>query len=374
MLLVATIASVASLLAAPLLARETAPAAAVPSGPAADYPMVLGSPYLVDGVTYTPADTMNIDQVGYAVADDAGAGVTLSHRTLPLPSYVEVTSLRTGRTILARVERRGPMSGPNLFGLSAGAAAQLGADGRTPVRVRRVNPPETERALLRTGQMAPVRMDTPMSLVGVLLRKLDPALVAPTPSVSPTRPAATPTDAAAAAAAAAANYNADPRNQDTPEYNPFDNPPCCKVVLPPPLSRAPVGKVTSPPPVAPAKAGAQPKLAAKPTAVAVAPKPAAKPELAAKPPVVAAAAKPAPKPEPAAKPAAATAKSFIQVGAFSTRERAETAARQVGGTISLAGKLYRVRIAGLATSAEASAALAKARGAGYSDARIQRAD
>ena len=74
------------------------------------------------------------------------------------------------------------------------------------------------------------------------------------------------------------------------------------------------------------------------------------------------------------KPAATPARSFIQVGAFSTRERAETAAKQVGGTVTPAGKLYRVRIAGLATSAEASAALAKARGAGYSDARIQRAD
>lgn len=313
MLLVATIASVASLLAAPLLARETAPVAALPSGPAADYPMVLGAPYVVDGVTYTPADTMNIDQVGYAVVDaDAGAGVTVSHRTLPLPSYVEVTSLRTGRTILARVERRGPMSGPNLFGLSAGAAAQLGADGRTPVRVRRVNPPEAERALLRDHQMAPVRMDTPMSLVGVLLRKLDPALVPPpAQAAAPTVPTPAPT----------------------------------------------VQK-------GPAVAASQPAAASQPVVAKPAPAP-ARP----KPSVVATAARP----EPAKAPAPA-AKSFIQVGAFSTRERAETAARQVGGTVSPAGKLYRVRIAGLATTAEASAALAKAKGAGYSDARIQRAD
>src|SRR5512139_970756 len=99
LLLLATAASIASLLAAPLLARERVPTPA-PAGPAADYPMVLGSPYVVDGVTYTPADTMNIDQVGYAVVEqDAGAGVSIAHRTLPLPSYVEVTSLRTGRTI-----------------------------------------------------------------------------------------------------------------------------------------------------------------------------------------------------------------------------------------------------------------------------------
>ncbi|OYZ98915.1 MAG: hypothetical protein B7X96_00400, partial [Novosphingobium sp. 17-62-8] len=35
-------------------------------GPAGDYPMVLGAPFVVDGVTYTPADTMNYDSVGYA--------------------------------------------------------------------------------------------------------------------------------------------------------------------------------------------------------------------------------------------------------------------------------------------------------------------
>jgi rare lipoprotein A len=64
----------------------------------------------------------------------------------------------------------------------------------------------------------------------------------------------------------------------------------------------------------------------------------------------------------------------VQVGAFSTRANAERAARQVGGTVSPAGQLFRVRIAGFATADQAAGALAKARGAGYSDARIQRAD
>jgi rare lipoprotein A len=38
------------------------------------------------------------------------------------------------------------------------------------VRVRRVNPPEDQRALLRAGQSAPLRMDTPMPLVEILRR------------------------------------------------------------------------------------------------------------------------------------------------------------------------------------------------------------
>ena len=267
--------------------------------------MVLGAPFTVDGVTYTPADTLNYDHVGYAsVGADGGPAVSLAHRALPLPSYVEVTSLLTGKTILARVERRGPMSGPNLVELSPGAALQLSAAGNhVPVRVRRVNPPEADRALLRTGQHAPDRMDMPMPLVGVLMRKLDPAAMAP-PAAPSTAPAKTP------------------------------------VALP--------GK----PPLKPA--------------VAKQPHPAPKPEL--KP-----ARPPEPKPAAAPRPAAA-GKVVVQVGTFSSTARAAAVARKVGGQVSQSGKFYRVRIGGFAAPADAQGALAKARGAGYSDARIQRAD
>ena len=58
------------------------------AGPVADYPMVLGEPFTVDGELFTPADTLNYDAVGYAGIDD-GAGVTAAHRTLPLPRYVD---------------------------------------------------------------------------------------------------------------------------------------------------------------------------------------------------------------------------------------------------------------------------------------------
>ena len=145
-------------------------------GPAADYPVVVGSPFTIDGVTYTPQDRMNYDAVGYAnLGGEGGASVTAAHRTLPLPSYIEVTALETGKTITVRVERRGPMHGKDLVELSPGAAAQLGVTGQAhaPIRVRRVNPIEPDRAMLRSGQAAPARMDTPKSLLVVLQRKLD---------------------------------------------------------------------------------------------------------------------------------------------------------------------------------------------------------
>ncbi|MBU3993601.1 MAG: SPOR domain-containing protein [Alphaproteobacteria bacterium] len=285
-----------------LAAGGTVPA----TGPAADYPMVLGEPFAIDGVTYTPADTMNYDRVGYAVSGpDGGTAVTLADRTLPLPSYAEVTALKTGRTILARVERRGPMTGDNLVELSPGAAAQLGmTDGRAPVRVRRVNPSEPERALLRSGQQAPERMDTPMSLAAVLLRKLEPDAAAPVP----------PAQEQAIAPAAMPSL-------------------------------------------------AEPKAATAPAPQVSEPKP------------VLATSKPAPKsPTPRANPAAPGNRVVVQVATFSNAASAADVAKKLGGVATPAGKYHRVRIVGFASKAEAGAALAKARRAGYSDARIQRAD
>ena len=170
-------------------------------GPAADYPMVLGEPFTVDGELYTPADTLNYDAVGYAGLDD-GEGVTAAHRTLPMPSYAEVTSLDTGKTILVRVERRGPMSGGNLVSLSAAAAAQLGAGEGAPVRVRRVNPPEAERAELRAGRSAPERMETPKALLQVLRRKLPAAGAVSLAAIKPDHPSPQPAATAAVAPAA----------------------------------------------------------------------------------------------------------------------------------------------------------------------------
>lgn len=164
-------------------------------GPQGDYPVVVGEPYAVAGTAYTPEDVLNYDQVGYLAADHAGGNaVSGSHHTLPLPSYVEVTSLETGRTILVRLERRGPMNSTELLALSPGALAQLEAHPGTPVRVRRVNPPEDQRALLRAGHPAHPRIDTPMSLVEILKRKLSGPSASPvqTAAVEPVSPPPVP--------------------------------------------------------------------------------------------------------------------------------------------------------------------------------------
>ena len=279
------------------------------TGPAADYPVVIGAPFVIDGVNYAPEDRLNYDAVGYAaIGAEGGAAVSIAHKTLPLPSYAEVTSLDSGRTILVRVERRGPMSNDRLIELSPGAAAQLGvADkAKAPVRVRRVNPPEQERALLR---------------------KLDPALVAPP---APAEPVALPSPAAKPAAARPAKPS--PTRRPVPTPVPSSAPTPAPTATPAPAPTA----TPSPPP---------------------APKP---PE--------------APKPAPAAHRVPATGSFVVQIATFSSRERAEAAAGKLGAHVGQAGRMWPIRLGPYGTRAEADAALVRARGAGYRDARIQRAN
>ena len=149
-----------------------------------DYPVKIGEPFKVGSTEYTPVDTASYDEVGFAsyygaeligrpTANGetfAPSGISAAHQTLPLPSYVEVTALDTGRTILVRVNDRGPFANGRLIDLSEGAAKQLGVtkQGVAGVRVRRVNPPEQERAVLRAGMRAAERIDTPDSLLRIL--------------------------------------------------------------------------------------------------------------------------------------------------------------------------------------------------------------
>lgn len=182
---------------------ETASTNPVGQSTVSDEPIKIGLPYTVGGTSYTPIDINSYDEVGYASyygAELAGkstangemfvpSGVTAAHKTLPMPSYVEVTALDTGRTILVRVNDRGPFANDRLIDLSEGAAQQLGitAQGVSGVRVRRVNPPEQERAVLREGMRAADRIETPESLLRVLRDRLA-KLPRPSGAVATSRP------------------------------------------------------------------------------------------------------------------------------------------------------------------------------------------
>jgi rare lipoprotein A len=64
--------------------------------------------------------------------------LTAAHPTLPLPSYAYVTNMRNGRTILVRINDRGPYAHDRVIDLSRRAARELGTEqaGVAEVRVR----------------------------------------------------------------------------------------------------------------------------------------------------------------------------------------------------------------------------------------------
>ncbi|MBS0394136.1 MAG: septal ring lytic transglycosylase RlpA family protein [Proteobacteria bacterium] len=68
--------------------------------------------------------------------------MTAAHKTLPLPAYARVTNLRNGRSVVVRVNDRGPFKANRIIDLSYAAALKLDMvrDGTTLVEVRAVEP------------------------------------------------------------------------------------------------------------------------------------------------------------------------------------------------------------------------------------------
>jgi rare lipoprotein A len=64
-------------------------------------------------------------------------GLTAAHRTLPFGTRVKVTNLRNGRSVVVRINDRGPHSGGRVIDLSAGAARIIGVlqSGLAPVLI-----------------------------------------------------------------------------------------------------------------------------------------------------------------------------------------------------------------------------------------------
>jgi rare lipoprotein A len=69
-------------------------------------------------------------------------GMTAAHKTLPLPTYVRVTNLKNGKSVVVRVNDRGPFVANRLIDLSYTAAAKLDMlrEGTTLVEVTALTP------------------------------------------------------------------------------------------------------------------------------------------------------------------------------------------------------------------------------------------
>jgi len=68
--------------------------------------------------------------------------MTAAHKTLPLPAYARVTNLRNGRSVVVRINDRGPFVGDRIIDLSYTAAWKLDMlrTGTAPVEVRVLSP------------------------------------------------------------------------------------------------------------------------------------------------------------------------------------------------------------------------------------------
>jgi rare lipoprotein A len=117
-------------------------------------------PYQVAGHWYYPAEQPHYNEVGLASWYGDGYGCRLTadgealdphalagaHKTLPLPSIVEVTNLETGKKIRVRVNDRGPFVPGRIIDLTHAAAEKLGVYGQgvARVRVKYVGPAEVK--------------------------------------------------------------------------------------------------------------------------------------------------------------------------------------------------------------------------------------
>lgn len=62
-------------------------------------------------------------------------GLTAAHRTLPFGTKVKVTNRKNGRTVIVRINDRGPFVRSRVIDLTPAAASQLGFSGLAPVSV-----------------------------------------------------------------------------------------------------------------------------------------------------------------------------------------------------------------------------------------------
>ncbi len=116
----------------------------------------VGNPYYVSGVRYVPVEDHDYDQIGIASwygskfhgRRTANGEVfdmnlmTAAHTTLPMPSMVKVTNLQNGRSVVVRVNDRGPFVDDRIIDMSRQAARELGFEkqGTTKVRVQYQGP------------------------------------------------------------------------------------------------------------------------------------------------------------------------------------------------------------------------------------------
>lgn len=118
---------------------------------AAPGPKKIGKPYKINGVTYYPMESADgYSEVGIASWYGPGfhgkltangetynqKAMTAAHKTLPLPTLVKVENLENGKSVVVRVNDRGPYSKGRIIDLTEVAARRLGMIDKGTAKVR----------------------------------------------------------------------------------------------------------------------------------------------------------------------------------------------------------------------------------------------
>lgn len=128
----------------------------------------VGQPYQIAGLWYHPREDFNYVETGVAswygpnFHGQATANgevydmeaLTAAHRTLQMPSVVRVTNLDNGRSVVVRINDRGPFARDRIIDMSRRAAEELGFQQRGTANVRVEVLPEESRMvaeLARSG-------------------------------------------------------------------------------------------------------------------------------------------------------------------------------------------------------------------------------
>ena len=370
-MMIRRLASLHAVLAAALLAGCAGhpPPRADNSGappPASNVPGIgtykIGNPYQIAGVWYRPAEDYSYDETGIASwygEDFHGKytangeifdlnAMTAAHRTLPMPSIVQVTNLDNGRTVELRVNDRGPFARGRIIDVSRRAAQLLGFENQGTAKVRvRIMVPETIQAVAlarRNGSDQKLTDDTPHAAPrdAVVAEALQPgSLVA---AIEPSAHSAAPPPTQTALLAA-------------PQSPMPGSPPAAAV------SRVPLPAPMAPAGLSPAASSNLPP----PAVMAGLPPPAAAAPVAARP-----------LPETVTVVPVKSTQIYIQAGAYARAENAlRTKARlDAIGPVKVYGArvngldVYRVRLGPIDSVDEADKLLGRVVETGLSEARI----
>jgi rare lipoprotein A len=362
----------------------------------------IGKPYAIDGVTYYPAEDMNYSETG--IASWYGPGfhgkstangeaydqeqLSAAHNTLPLPTIVRVTNLDNGKSVVARVNDRGPFVPGRIIDMSKGGARELGLDltgvARVKVEVMRRESELVKQIAMNGGTRAdqlaalnnpsappPVLDSSPVGGPGGGVMVAGAAPASPPPVVSASQPIWSPGDPPPPKGA---NYGPTVVASDTPPV-PSSSAQVTSAPIAPPVAASPSAPLPVVAAAAPPPAAWSPPQSP-PQSVQLAPPPSTLGNQAA-----AFHSPPLPPAAPSSVAPAATYGSgqiYVQAGAFSQFDNAEKVrvqlsqyGRAVVSPVQASGReLYRVRLGPMATAQAADAVRAQVLQAGYRDARL----